>query len=48
MNWNVDGKSANAHANADTHISSFNFDIESVRLCGLVGKTLASKPSGIN
>jgi hypothetical protein len=32
------------HANADTHISSFKFVVETVSLGGLVGKTLALKP----
>jgi hypothetical protein len=37
MNWNFDGMGANADVNADTHILSFNFVIESVTFCGLVG-----------
>jgi hypothetical protein len=48
MNWNFDGKGANADANADTYISSFNFVIWSVKFGGLVGKTLAPKPSGLS
>jgi hypothetical protein len=38
-------KERESHANADTHISSFKFDVVSVSLSGLVGKTLAPKPS---
>jgi hypothetical protein len=38
-------KRREAHANADTHISNFNFDVELVNLGGLEGKTLATKPS---
>jgi hypothetical protein len=45
MKWNFVGKRRKAHANADTHISSFNFNVESVSLGGLEGKTLAPKPS---
>jgi hypothetical protein len=44
MNWNFVGKGFALHANAGTHISSFNFDVELVNLGGLEGKTLAPKP----
>jgi hypothetical protein len=37
-------KKREPHANADTHISSFKFHVESVSLSGPVGKTLAPKP----
>jgi hypothetical protein len=38
-------KERESHANADTRISSFKFDVESVSPSGLVGKTLAPKLS---
>jgi hypothetical protein len=38
-------KERESHANADTHISSFQFDDVSVSVSGLVGKTMAPKPS---
>jgi hypothetical protein len=38
-------KERKPHANAGTHLSSFKFDVVSVSLSGLVGKTLAPKPS---
>jgi hypothetical protein len=41
MNWNFVAKRRVAHSNAGTHISSFNFDVELVKLGGLEGKALA-------
>jgi hypothetical protein len=37
-------KRREAHANAGTHISSFNFNVELGNLGGLEGETLAPKP----
>jgi hypothetical protein len=36
-------KKARTDANADTHLSSFKFVVETVSISGLVGKTLAPK-----
>jgi hypothetical protein len=41
MNWNSVAKQREAHANAGTPISSFNFHVQLVNLGGLEGKTLA-------
>jgi hypothetical protein len=34
MKWNFVGKKRETHANTDTRISSFNFDVETVSLDG--------------